>query len=712
MAITRPFAYNLGSNIPGTIQLGNLAVGVDNLDYSEQPGGVRWWNGPDESLGYVIAHETISGNQPNPVGVDAYLGFWRSEIKTESSFIQLAEWVSAYNNNPQTFSNGNDAKIWLNDNGFWTSYSPNTPFNDLEIIAQYLRNYMPEFRNPDFYDYQLDGNGYYISDGGDDMYDGGNVSTPWLISNEEYISSQSYDSENYPYAVDYTNSATTVMTDSSFGYISLGYEQYNNVSQSSTYLPLTILGARDNSTYGSGLPIGFQTGGNSGADGGGSLSSGTIYSGETVSGFTVHAFYRETYDAGDPSHCDVYILLGHPNWDSVFGPTVSSFAQPTDDGGCGGYLYTTGTGTQNILSIKTLLSKQNGVEVTQSECQTVVNNFIARISEAVGFGPQPTTTTTTTAAPTTTTTTTAAPTTTTTTTTIPVSGFTINIYESGSDVVMTASGSLNINDLTFVNNSNLGGGGIGINTATFIMGGLGSFDTYSGITTFPSSFGSGSGAGSTSSSGDIIGVIIDMIPPYFLAVPSGYTSGSQIYSIQTFNNQSFSSLGLVPGTYTYTWGSGANTDAINVIIGVAPVTTTTTTSSGGTGQWEFYYSTEGDLTAGPPTSSGNTIFLYQNSPTQQTFGPNYTGGTFSLLFNVNDSNGNNYLSQFLELDNNGGTITITQNGNSASYSGLGLDYYMGPSDQWVELRVLNNSQVIQQSAQPFVYGVPITLTIS
>ena len=33
MAIFRPFAYNTGTTIPGTIQIGNLAIGVDNLDY-------------------------------------------------------------------------------------------------------------------------------------------------------------------------------------------------------------------------------------------------------------------------------------------------------------------------------------------------------------------------------------------------------------------------------------------------------------------------------------------------------------------------------------------------------------------------------------------------------------------------------------------------------------------------------------------------------
>ena len=76
--------------------------------------------------------------------------------------------------------------------------------------------------------------------------------------------------------------------------------------------------------------------------------------------------------------------MGHPNWDSTFG-TVNSFAQPTNQGGCGGYLYTTGSGTQNILSIKTLLSKNSGQLVTSAECQTVVNNFVLRIKESLNF---------------------------------------------------------------------------------------------------------------------------------------------------------------------------------------------------------------------------------------------------------------------------------------------------------------------------------------
>jgi hypothetical protein len=376
MATARPFAYNPGSSIPGTSQVGSLSIGAPTSGFTNNP---QYWNGPDEQLGYVIAQPVSGNTQPTPLsGVTASVGFFRSPLLTENSFVEYTNSLFG-----QSFTGGTDAATWLNANGYWTSYAPKTPYSELQTIAEYLRNYMPEFRNPSFYPYWLDGDGYFISDGGGDMYDNGNISSPWIVANTEYIGIDGYSSGTYPFAVDYTQSATTQTLDTSFGYISLGYQQYTE-TQSLTYLPLTVLGARDNETYGPNLPVGFQTGGNSGADGGGTLASATIYSGATVSGFTVYAFFRETYNAGDPSHCDLYILLGHPNWNSTFG-TVSSFAQPTNVGGCGGYLYTTGAGTQNILAIKTLLSKNGGQLVTQSECQTVVDNFVLRIKQSQSF---------------------------------------------------------------------------------------------------------------------------------------------------------------------------------------------------------------------------------------------------------------------------------------------------------------------------------------
>ena len=51
MSTTRPFAYNTGSQISGTLQFGSVAVGAPTSGVTGDP---RWFNGPDEDLGYVI----------------------------------------------------------------------------------------------------------------------------------------------------------------------------------------------------------------------------------------------------------------------------------------------------------------------------------------------------------------------------------------------------------------------------------------------------------------------------------------------------------------------------------------------------------------------------------------------------------------------------------------------------------------------------------
>jgi hypothetical protein len=68
MPTARPFAYNTGSTIDGTDQIGNIAVGRDPQDYSLNPGGVKWWNGPDEDSAYVIAYPQSNDLHPTPEG--------------------------------------------------------------------------------------------------------------------------------------------------------------------------------------------------------------------------------------------------------------------------------------------------------------------------------------------------------------------------------------------------------------------------------------------------------------------------------------------------------------------------------------------------------------------------------------------------------------------------------------------------------------------
>jgi len=126
MAITRPFAYNTGTTISGTIQFGNLAIGNSQVDYSLDYGGVKWWMGPDEDLGYVIAHENASGNQPNPVGSSAYVQFWRTNLFTDNSFLTLMNSLPT-RNGLSPFTNTYDGYSWLTTNGYWTTFMAPSP---------------------------------------------------------------------------------------------------------------------------------------------------------------------------------------------------------------------------------------------------------------------------------------------------------------------------------------------------------------------------------------------------------------------------------------------------------------------------------------------------------------------------------------------------------------------------------------------------------
>ena len=119
MSTSRPFAYNNGSPIvpiPGTIQLGSLAIGTPTAGFAST--GLEWWMGPDEDLGYIIARPVPDDSQPTPVsGVTASVAFIRTSALTDVSFITL---VNSYFN--QIFTTVGECLSWLSANGYWTSY--------------------------------------------------------------------------------------------------------------------------------------------------------------------------------------------------------------------------------------------------------------------------------------------------------------------------------------------------------------------------------------------------------------------------------------------------------------------------------------------------------------------------------------------------------------------------------------------------------------
>jgi hypothetical protein len=159
MPTARPFARNTGAPIAGTIQVGNLAVGIPTAGFAAT--GLPWWNGPNEDLGYVIATQVAANNQPTPVppSVTASVGFWRSTALTDASFIDLAQYVARIAGTPQTFVDGSAAKTWLNNNGYWTSWVVVTQIGDMAYGGKVA----------------------YILQPGDPGYDA-NVQHGWVIS--------------------------------------------------------------------------------------------------------------------------------------------------------------------------------------------------------------------------------------------------------------------------------------------------------------------------------------------------------------------------------------------------------------------------------------------------------------------------------------------------------------------------------------------------
>jgi hypothetical protein len=126
MAIQKIFAYNTGSLISGTTQVGDIAISEANVEYSADYGGLQWWGGPDETNGYVIAHTDPSGSHDGAAGGSANLGFWRSTGLTDSDFLILCNSIPPRIGDTP-FTNTSDASAWLAANGYWTSFISVTP---------------------------------------------------------------------------------------------------------------------------------------------------------------------------------------------------------------------------------------------------------------------------------------------------------------------------------------------------------------------------------------------------------------------------------------------------------------------------------------------------------------------------------------------------------------------------------------------------------
>jgi VPDSG-CTERM motif len=141
----------------------------------------------------------------------------------------------------------------------------------------------------------------------------------------------------------------------------------------------------------------------------------------------------------------------------------------------------------------------------------------------------------------------------------PAQAFTITLEQMGANVVANGSGAFNLTGLSFVGPAQLFAS-IRPNFA-FLALASGTVDTYVGVGG-GTIFGTGGLTLASSSGGNAVGVVGGE-----LFVPQGYVPGTSLSGTSTYNNATFASLGLTPGTYVWTWGTGLPNQNVTLVIG-------------------------------------------------------------------------------------------------------------------------------------------------
>jgi hypothetical protein len=143
----------------------------------------------------------------------------------------------------------------------------------------------------------------------------------------------------------------------------------------------------------------------------------------------------------------------------------------------------------------------------------------------------------------------------------------VTLREVGANVVATGTGAINLTGLTFdiiVSPAT----GLNASSGTTNMGQSNvNVPGYTGFTG-PTNFGSGSSFFPNTTSGDFVGINVSFGNIF---VPAGYVSNTALSNSMTFNNETLASLGVTPGTYVWSWGTGLPNQNFTLIIGGAGV---------------------------------------------------------------------------------------------------------------------------------------------
>ena len=653
MAIQKIFAYNTGSLISGTTQVGDIAISEANVEYSANFGGLQWWGGPDETYGYVIAHTDPSGSHDGGAGGSAYLGFWRSSGLTDSDFLTLCNSIPPRIGDTP-FTNTTDASAWLYTNGYWTSFYSVTP---TPTASPVLTTPTPTPSvTPTMYYYSVSGYSCGVSCSLVGSY---TVMSPTPLTIGYFY--------NNPENRGYTFEILSLIPQVGGAYDLTGEPGFavcidacNQPSPS----PTPTLTQTPTSTDLTNITTYTISGCTSLNEFVANLGPGALAPGDI--------FYFE-FTGGTPSGC--YRIVNKIN------------AVPTD-GTTPLYFYTSCTlcvAAREVTPTPTVTNTQTPTpSTTSTPTPSVTNTQTPSVTPTLTPTPSSTQT--------------------------PVTGYSFNLvvlpyeYPTSGNTIMVdqaASGSGTTNPNVFATNNN----GIyfnaidtnGVNrtnyfaaftgqSITLTISQTGSTAIYSGDS---KAFQSWTSSGQT---GFTFG--------YGIAQP-GYSAGTTT---------------LIQSAPT-NWVTGQTVYISAVVngVGVTPtptatsVTPTPTPTSGSTGVGWFFYSPDNQPVLAAPANNGNTTFINTGGG-NGTYNPNYTGGTLNLYFNNNNSAGTSYASQFSTLDTAGGTITISQGSSTAIYSGTSTDYQS--SGTFIFLNVNRSAQMIQSASTPFVSGTSINVVVS
>jgi hypothetical protein len=154
---------------------------------------------------------------------------------------------------------------------------------------------------------------------------------------------------------------------------------------------------------------------------------------------------------------------------------------------------------------------------------------------------------------------------------------TVTVNQVGSNVVFSGSGSFNLSALTPANTGGYISDYMNPSMPTLVFGdaeaGAAIGELYFSLTVGgPSSYGMGGASPSDSSGGTNFG--LDFLPEVAVTiwVPLDYASNSPLNATMTFENETFATLGLTEGTYTWTWSTDGNNDSMTVNIIPEPAT--------------------------------------------------------------------------------------------------------------------------------------------